>query len=342
MGIRQMKNAVSSTRQLADTLGLSRWTVSRALNGHKGLHPATVERVRSAAKTHGFAPSILGRGLRSGKTNLMGVCVPDLEDYFLTEKVMRLQRAVAVHGLDVMLQISDGTPESENAALERFASLRCRGVTVIASRLGADGPGWRCLAAADIPVVRIDGLTSGTGRTADTDRASGMKRVVHHLHDLGHRGIAGVGINADTPYGRQRVEGLIAGAKEAGWNPDRQIHFWNLPPEKEPWKPYQSHPVTALVALNDRVALRLVRWAGRCGLRIPADLSIVGFDNAEIAAISRPSLTTVDPRADLLVERAVRLLFAPKTSRIRIQPEIVIRESTGPAPKPRKKIHVRS
>lgn len=335
-----MKNPVRSTSQLADALGLSRWTVSRALNGHKGIHAETAERIRLAARDHGFSPSILGRSLRTGKTDLVGVCVPDLVDYFLTDKVMHLQKAVSARGLDVLLQISDGTPESENAALERFAAMRCRGVVVVAPQLSPDAPGWRNLAAADIPVVRVDSLAPARGTNVETHRAAGLLQVVEHLHGLGHREIAAVDIFPDTVYARQRIDGLVAGARAVGWNPGKQLHYWHPPDGDGTWKAFESHPVTALVAVNDRIALRLIRWADCQGLRVPEDLSIVGFDNAEIAAISRPSLTTVDPRPDLLIERAVRFLFETKTRHARIKPQLVIRESTGPAPRKRKTRHV--
>jgi LacI family transcriptional regulator len=320
-----MKNPVRSTRQLAEALGLSRWTVSRALNGHKGIHPATADRVRQAARHHGFAPSLLARGLRAGRTNLLGVCVPDLVDYFLTEKIMHLQRAAAAHGLDVLLQISEGTAASEQAALERFASMRCRGVVLVAPRL-------RTRAPDAIPCVRIDALTPASGRSVDTDRAGALAEVARHLHQAGHRRIATVAITGEARYGRQRLEGLARGARALGWKPERHILHFPPPGDGPRWEPFEQHPVTALVALNDRVALRLLRWAQRRGFSVPGDLSIVGFDNAETSSLANPSLTTVDPRPDLLMERAVELLFAPKPKKILIQPELVIRESTGPAP----------
>lgn len=327
-----MKNAVRSTRQLAEVLGLSRWTVSRALNGHKGLNAATIERVRRAARESGFAPSVLGRGLRAGTTDLLGVCVPDLVDYFLTDKVMRLQKAAAARGLDVLLQIGDETPESEAAALERFASMRCRGVIVVAPRLPARSAGWRRLEDAGIPVVRIDPLVPGRGRTVETDRAGGVAQAVKHLRALGHRRIAAAGISPGNLYGRQRIEGMRAAWSGSG----PEIPLWPMPPEDGAWPDFERRPVTAVLAINDRAAMRLIRWADRRGLRVPDDLSLVGYDNAEVAALSRPSLTTIDPRPGVLVERAVELLFSPKSARVRIQPELVVRESTGPVPKTKK------
>ncbi|MDX6766901.1 MAG: LacI family DNA-binding transcriptional regulator [Candidatus Methylacidiphilales bacterium] len=332
-----MKNPVRSTRQLAEALGLSRWTVSRALNGHKGIHPDTIERIRQAARKSGFAPSALGRSLRSGKTELVGVCVPDLVDYFLSDKVMQLQKAISARGLDVLLQISNGTPEGEQAALERFAALHCQSVVVVAPCLAPQAPAFRHLENAGIPVVHIDSLTPGRGRQVETDRKAGLQRVAEHLHALGHRRLATVAIRPDSAYGRQRLEGLRLGARKGGASDASRIFHWPAPPETGTWAEFARHPVTALVALNDRIALRLLHWADREGLQVPRDLSIVGYDNAEIAAYSRPALTTVDPHASLLIEEAVRLLDHDKPTRVRVRPELVVRESTGPAPKKKRK-----
>jgi LacI family transcriptional regulator len=329
-----MKNPVRSTRELAEALGLSRWTVSRALNGHKGIHVRTVERVREAARTHGFSPSVLGRGLRSGRTDLIGVCVPDLVDFYLTEKIMRLQKAAAGRGLDVLLQFSDGSESSEHAALERFVAMACRGVVVVASVLEEQAPGWARLEAAGIRAVRIDPLVRGAGAEVSTDRAAGLRQVVEHLHELGHRSLVAVGIGPVTgAYGRQRVEGLRRGVRTCGWNGKWDLTFVPVPEVDGSWTAMEGADVvrpTAMVAVNDRVALRVIRWLDARGWKVPGDVSVVGFDNSEVAAIARPSLTTVDPHPSALMDEAVRLLFEEEPEPVRVRATLVVRESTGP------------
>lgn len=320
MASRQMKNQVRSTSQLARTLGLSRWTVSRALNGHKGISPATVERIRQAARRHGFAPNILARGLRAGKTDLLGVCVPDLVDYFLTDKIMHLQKAAATRGLDILLQIQDGTTESERHALERFAAMRCHGVLLIAPRLC---PPPRLTT----PVVCIDPLIPGTGAVVETDRPAAYADVLHHLHDLGHRRIASVGIDPRGAYGSQRIKGLQHACRNLRPTP-HLIHFSTLP-AGEQWEEFDRNPVTALIALNDRLALRLLQWARQRGLAVPQQLSVTGYDNMEIATLADPPLTSVDPHAAELMEQAVALLDVARPTRVRVRPQLVPRQSSA-------------
>ena len=203
--------SVRSTAQLAEMLGLSRWTVSRALNGHGGLDPRTVERIKETARAHGFAPSVLGRGLRSGRTNLIGICLPSIVDYFLTTKVAHLERILQAQGLHPLLQIVSGESGMENAVLERFGAMHCAGVVVIASQLEKTAPGHRSLVASGTPVVHIDPLRTSQQPSVSTDRRSAMADALLFLHRLGHRKLVAAGISAESSYGRRRIEGLKLG-----------------------------------------------------------------------------------------------------------------------------------
>jgi len=340
-----MNSPIRSTAQLARHLGVSRWTVSRALNGHPGIAPATVERIKETARRHGFAPSVLGRGLRSGRTDLVGICLPDLVDYFLTAKIALLQRAFQDRGLHPILQIVDGTRGGENAALERFAAMRCAGVITIASRLDARAPGARSLADAGIPTVRIDPMRPGRENCVSTDRRAAMIQVVRHLHQLGHRRLVAAGISGKTTYGAQRVGGLKAGCRALGWNFARDIAFLDAASPADDFaagaelaaqylKKARAFP--AIVCLNDRVAVGLMQALAAAGLGIPEDVSVIGYDNADFSAFSAPPLTTVDPQVEHLIRSAVGLLLDERSlmgKRSRSPGTLLVRRaSDGPPP----------
>ncbi|HEY5792436.1 MAG TPA: LacI family DNA-binding transcriptional regulator, partial [Chthoniobacterales bacterium] len=288
---------IRSTAQLAQLLGLSRWTVSRALNGHPGIHPETAERVREAARREGFAPNILGRGLRAGRTDLIGVCLPDLEDYFLAAKISRLQEAVVAQGLQPLMQITR-SEASESAALERFAAMRCGAVVLIASRLPDGHPALRHLAASGIQRVFIDPLHGQSDAVVATDRALAMRHALGYLHELGHRGVAVAGINPAHPYGRQRERGLRQACRKCGWDFSRQVVFLNRAEDLEDSHLGQKlaedylrehYPARrAIIALNDRIALGMMQRILKAGLRIPGDVSILGYDDAAFAEVVSP------------------------------------------------------
>lgn len=334
--------SIRSTAQLAKILGLSRWTVSRALNGHPGLNPETVARIKETARIHGFAPSLLGRGLRSGRTNLVGVCLPNIVDYFLTTKIAQLERALQAQGLHPLLQIMNNEPAVENAALERFAAMHCAGVVVIASQSKAEDPGLRSLAASKIPVVHIDPLASNVRPAVSTDRASAMSDALLRLHRLGHRKLVAAGFSTSTSYGRQRARGLKAGCREAKWDFSRDIHILPLPEALDDFaagallaREYRqlAPSYSAILAINDRVAVGLMQGLAESGLRIPDDVSIVGYDNADFSPYTLPSLTTIDPMVENLIEKSVEMLLSsasPGPSAL-VRPVFIERASTGPA-----------
>lgn len=347
-----MKSTIRSTAELARELGVSRWTVSRALNGHAGVDPVTAERIKETASRHGFAPSLLGRGLRSGRTDQAGICLPDLVDYFLTTKITLLQQALQARGLSPVLQILDGRPETENAALERFAAMRCAGVVVIASQLSDTAAGFRSLAAADIPLVRIDPLNLQSPASVSSDRRAAMKMAVRHLHDLGHRRVVVAGLNGESPYGRQRLEGLRAGCRTVKWNFERDVLLLSHPETRDDFsagrvlaRTYlsQRSGISAVLAVNDRTALGFVRTLQDHGLNVPADVSVIGYDNADFSPYASPALTTLDPQVDQLIAHAVRLLVSrsavgpqPPTGVTLIKPRLVRRASDGPPPRPKR------
>jgi len=344
-----MKSSIRSTSQLARLLGLSRWTISRALNDHPGLNAGTVKKIKETARRHGFAPSLLGRGLRTGRTDQAGVCLPDLVDYFLTAKITFLQRALQEHGLQPLLQITDGSAENENAVLERFAALRCAGAVLIASRLDDRSPGRRSLAAAGIPLVHIDPLHPAGRSSVSTDRRSAMIQALTHLHHLGHRRLVAAGFSRTDAYGLQRIGGLQAACRKLGWNFRRDVHLLehrgsigDLPAGESLAELYlrTASGIPAILAINDRVALGLMRGLQTHGIEIPRDVSIIGYDNSDFCPYASPALTTIDPQGELLIGQAVAMLPFGRVSlqkstakRLLITPKLIRRASDGPPPK---------
>lgn len=346
MAASQMKSSVRSTSELAAALGISRWTVSRALNGHPGISPETVRRIREAARRHGFAPSVLGRGLRSGKTTIIGICLPDLVDYFLTNKITRLQEAIEARGFHPVMQMTNASEEREVAALGNFSAMHCAGVISIASKLKPNDPTLRGLAAAEIPVVKIDPLHSGHHGVVASDRVFAMREALAYLHGLGHRKLVTIGINSDTAYGQQRVTGLQAACAKLGWNFKSDVLLLNTPHLENDFdagaalgREYLRLPARrarAILALNDRMALGAMRELQVKGVAIPQQVSVIGYDNAEFSAYAATPLTSIDPQVSELIDAAVEMLLAQGGQRrvltaksILIKPQLVVRESTG-------------
>lgn len=334
-----MKTSVHSTSELAERLGLSRWTVSRALNGQPGINPKTAERVREAARAAGFAPSILGRGLRSGKTDLIGVVAPDLEDFHLTRKISVLRNRIEEAGWHGIFQITDSSANGELEALERLSAIRCAGVINIGSRLKQNETGLSRFVSADIPVVMIDPQHADGDRVVITDRAAALRQALKHLHGLGHRQFGILGIDDTTPYGQQRVRGLVKSGQQLKLNVRQAFHFF---PKEDGLDDFEAGaslvrkmlhlsktPPSAVIAHNDRTALGALSVLQEIGLSVPEEISLIGYDNTDFCAYTAPPLTSLDPLPAGLVHAAMDLLLSPEPGRRIIIPKLVVRKSTS-------------
>lgn len=341
-----MQISIQSTSALAKQLGLSRWTVSRALNGHAGIRAETAERVRAAARAFGFSPSVLGRGLRTGRTDLVGVCVPDLEDYFLTSKISRLQHAVQQRGLHVMLHITDGTAEGERWALERFAAMHCSAVVLIASDLMPSDPSLSGLRSAGVTVVSIDPRHPGHHLEVSTDRAHAMRNAVIWCRNAGFRNVVTIGITSNPGYGRQRITGIERGCRTCHWKFSESIIALDEGDESNDFSSGKSFAVEyverfprkkpPVICLNDRMAVGFCQGLRNAGIRVPEDVSVIGYDNADFSAYAEPPLSTIDPQVDVLIRKAVELLLLGERSegakKILVRPRLILRGSTRVSP----------
>lgn len=330
---------VRSSTELAQQLGLSRWTVSRALNGHKGINAKTAERVRAAARESRFEPNLFGVGLRSGKMNWVGVGLPDLVDYFLTDKLSRLQGAVQDLGMRVDFQILEATPESERTVIERFAAMRCSAIVLIASQLPPDDAILQELKG--IRLVRIDPLHPGLPLEISTDRAHAMETALNHLYELGHRKIVIAGVDQSHGYGRQRLAGIKRACKKHGGRLDTDFCFLQGEAEDDfqlgtllggKYLALPQGKFTAVLTLNDRIALGLVQHLKKNGVRVPEDVSVIGYDDSDFSPYIDPPLSTIDPCVNELITRATSLLVSDydKATRHRVKPQLIERSSTAP------------
>ncbi|MEO6846449.1 MAG: LacI family DNA-binding transcriptional regulator [Chthoniobacterales bacterium] len=340
---------VSSTTELADLLGLSRWTVSRALNGHAAVSPDTATLIKETASQHGFSPNILGRSLRTGKTNLIGVCFPPLLEYALSQKISRLHNAIESCGFHSVMQMTGGSQKEENAVLERFASMRYAGIFLFASHLESDCSGMRSLAASQIPIVLIDPVIEAVDHpVVITDRSYGVATALKHFHSLGHRRVVAMGFRETGSYAPQRMLGIKRGCKALGWSVEENIHFLNDDRRQDDFemgtrlaKKYLAIPgkrISAILTINGRIALAAMQVLHDHGIEAPRDVSIISNGNADYLSYYRPALTTIDYHEEKLMDSALQLL--PLTNkklnevdRIVVRPRLIVRESTGKPPK---------
>jgi len=341
--------AIRSTSDLAKRLGLSRWTISGVLNGRGGISPETELRVKDAMCKLGFAPNSLARGLRKGTTNIIGVCIPEIEGFHLAQKLEFLRQALAAEGFHVMMGITNGNRQDEAETLERFRTLQTAGVISFASQLGADTVHIRQFQQTGIPLIFVDSMVKPPKGSLCVDRSIGMRDAVRHLFELGHRQIATLGLTTESRYSRSRLKGVAAAYEERGWNPEDFTHQVILPHVESPYeagrksaalvwqqRARKAHRPTAVLTLNDRVAIGLIDGLHALGVQVPKDLSVIGYDNMEVGAFMSPRLTTIDAQPDALVKHSTERLLqwirgTQQTEPVRIATRLHVRASTAPA-----------
>lgn len=316
MSTRPSKPATAAA--LARHLGLSRWTVSRVLNGHPGVLPATVERVQRAMAELGYQPSALARGLRGGRTGTVGICFQEIESPILVSKGTILQNLLREQGRHALLELTGGSPGLEERVVGHFLSMRVDGIVLVGSRLRENDPAIVSARGQGVPLVWIDPEKARVEHRVTLDRALSMKLTLEHLYGLGHRRFLILGIDPTDANGSTKLAGLEATAAELGldWERDftryhregHQRHDYAFGEYLAEFLLRDKPPATAAVVLNDRVAIGLMHRLRREGWSFPQDLSLISYDNNDIAAYAWPPLTTIDQRVESMMRAAVHML----------------------------------
>lgn len=335
---------VHSTAELAQNLGLSRWTVSRALNGHKGVGAETVKAVTDAMHVSGFRPNSLAQGLRRGRTDHIGVCVPDLESFHLGPKIEVLRRELEANGFRLILGMSNNDAAEEVRVLQDFAALRVAGISTFASRLSERE--WARLTGDGTPALRIDPLVGSEANSLGVDRAFGMREAVEHLLKLGHRKLILLGLDGKSRYSRARLRGVRLALRHSNLVFEQAIESIAvdraLTSDAEQGyavarRVAQALPkFRAVLVLNDRMATGLIAGLRDLGLAVPDDISVVGYDNMPLLAYALPPLTSVDSNVEQLLSVATLSLLArirgERASGVvnRVRARLVVRHSTAP------------
>jgi LacI family transcriptional regulator len=341
--------ASATIKDIARKLGLSASTVSRALAGHERIPEATRLRVREAAGHLGYQPNRAAQSLVGGRNSgFVGLVVTDpgygREDSYLGDYIAGLGQGFSESGFDLFLAaIPQGM--SELSVIRNIVATRRADGLVLARTSEAD-PRVEFLAGQGFPFVTHGRTTSGSldFDWIDTDGHAAFAEAFDLLHSLGHRKLTLLTIEEPMTFRLHRTEGLLA-AIEARGDPDVRLTVATSPRydaarRRQVIRDLLASPQrpTAVIAMFDGLALAVLQVAEELGLRVPEDLSVIGFDNIASAALARPGLTTFDSdtgnsarqSARMLVER-IRNPQAPRMHRL-IRPQLVLRSSHGPAP----------
>jgi DNA-binding LacI/PurR family transcriptional regulator len=332
-----------SLKTLAAYLNLDPATVSVVLNKVPGrsIPEVTRERIRAAALKFNYEPSFLARSLRSRRTMTIGILVPVLADGYHGEVMTGIGDRLIEEGYFYFIAHHRHRVDLIEQYPRMLIGRGCEGLIAIDTRLVHKLP---------LPVVAVAGhrpISGVTNVTLDHHRAAELS--LGHLYDLGHRTIAFMRGQPYSSDSDDRWQAIVKVARNLGLSirPELTIQL-----DKNLTSPELGYPVikqllahhrsfTAVVSFNDIAALGSIRALHDAQLRVPEDVSVVGFDDIKEAAFQTPSLTTIRQPLHQMGELAVQILLpqlrpssATNTPKdIAVEPELIVRESTGPARK---------
>jgi DNA-binding LacI/PurR family transcriptional regulator len=329
-------------RHVAELAGVSQATVSRVLNGKDGVAETTRREVLRALQQLGYEPVGLKKTRRTG---LVGLIVPELDNPVFPRFAQAIESLFANDGLTTVLCTSTPSGMSEADYLDVLLDHDVTGIVIVSGRHAdttADHARYRDLAARRIPAVLVNGTSPDLGlATVTVDHVEAARMSVAHLSTLGHRAIGlAFGPRRYVPS-RAFLEGYLAGLRDAGLPATESLTsetLYGIEGGHAAGARLIARGATAIVCASDRMALGVIRAARESGLRVPGDLSVIGFDDAGSNAYVDPPLSSVQQPFEAMAAAIVRLLVHPETERdevpvaLRFRPELVVRASTGAAP----------
>lgn len=335
--------SVVRLQDVAEAAGVSLATASRSLSGSNGVSPALAERVRAVADELGYVVNAHARSLAGGATSSIGLVVHEIGDPYFTEIAAGVMGLGEQLGLMVQVRQTRRDPDLELAQIRALVANRVDGILIAGS--GYVDP------AAEQPARRqLEAFRNAGGRVAAIgrhhlgvdavlpDNIAGGRTIAEHLLGLGHRRVAIAAGSAALTTIADRLAGVGEALAAAGRRPDEwpvvEAAFTRQGGKDAARQVLAGHPdVTAIIALNDDMAIGALSALRASGVAVPAEVSVAGFDDIEVAEDLAPSLTTVRLPMREMGEMALTLALSAPAARPRRRTtghQLVVRDSTAP------------
>ncbi|RMQ43199.1 LacI transcriptional regulator [Pseudomonas cichorii] len=331
---------MATIKDVAALAGISYTTVSHVLNKTRPVSDPVRLKVEAAIAQLDYVPSAVARSLKAKTTSTIGLLIPNGTNPYFAELARGIEDHCERNGFCVILCNSDDNPEKQRNYLRVLLEKRVDGLIV--SSVGGDVSIAGGLAEVRTPMVIVDRELEGIDADmVRIDHEQGAYLATRHLLDLGHEHIACIGGPLNTVVTEMRFVGYRRAMHEAGIEvqPDWMLHseFSSVAGYESAVALLDSQPPTAIFAGNDVMAIGVLRAAAERNIRVPRDLSVIGFDDIQMSRYVYPALTTVGQSIMQLGETAAEMLLSrlaeSSTGAIRkrlVTPNVVVRESTAP------------
>lgn len=333
-----MKPVKPKLTVLAETLNVSVATVSNALSGKGRISPELAEKIRRMADDMGYVPSSAGRALRTGRSGVLGLVLPDISNPLFPQIAQAIEGAASACGYGVLIGDSRGRAEGQTQAMNRLIDRGVDGMIVIPRRGTQVGE-------ADCPVAIIDS-PSTPQNTVAADHLDAGHQMGQHLAELGHSRVLILATSAQSRVQADRIAGLKSGLGDAA---EVETAFIEEMEQREgqgcslDLVPRVRGGTTAIAALSDLTALRALTELQGAGICVPQQVTVTGFDDLVWASVVTPAITTMRMNMGEIARIAIEALVARIESREpgqsaavqaktdRVAMVLVQRASSGPA-----------
>jgi LacI family transcriptional regulator len=327
-------------KEVAARANLSTATVSRTINNSGLVRPGTAEKVQRAIRELGYYPNTQARALVSGRSRMFGLIISDIVNPFFPELVKSFEFAAIHHGYEVIVANTDYDSERMSGCVRRMIERKVDGVAVMTSEL--DRHLLEELSHRRLPIVFLDvGKLKPLISNINVDYSRGIGEAVQHIVSLGHQRVEFISGPLTLKSARtrrsaflkciaacgigERQRSVVEGNHKIDGGESAMMRLLSLP-----------NPPTAVLTSNDLTAIGALRAVARAGLRVPNDISVVGFDDIELSRFTQPPLTTIRLSRDELGRKAFDALYETVAGQqrsgqeIKVSTRLVVRESTAP------------
>lgn len=327
---------MATIKEVAEKAGVSAATVSYVLNESRKVRPETEQRVLWAARELGYLPNTAARSLAVGRSSILGLIAPDMSNPFFPYIARAFQLEAGMYGLETLVMDGYKDPQRTRNLVERLLGLQVPGIAFLTSQV--DAPVKELLTKRGICAAYL-GFGNAEQKISNIaiEQRQGIRDAVHYLASLGHVKIGFIGGPSDGVFAMRRKAEFEAAAEAAGietrvFDSDFTVQGGYFGCSRV----LGGFEATAIMAANDLMAIGALHYAYDRQIAVPAELSVIGFDNIDFAQFTQPALTTIAvPQAEI-----GRLAFQSLWSMINDSPgadytvptNLVIRQTTAAAP----------
>lgn len=329
-----------SLKDIAQKIGVSISTVSRALNNHPDISPDVTRKIQALAAEMNYTPNPLAMGLLKQATRMIGVIVPDLVTHFYSSIISGIEQVAEEKGYYILIASSNESLKKEIGSVENLLKTRVEGLIVCLSQETKNYNHFDQLIKYNIPLVFFDRVCrTGEVPSVIVDNVEAAKKITRHFYKNGFRRIAYIAGPDHLNISQERTQGYLSGLKSCGlqFKPELLVKC-NLS-SKDAIKATARllelpEPPDAIFGINDTVAFAAMKEIKHRGLRIPEDVALVGFTDEFHSTVVEPALTSITHPTFEIGQEAARLFFKclenpeTKPEQVVLNTRLVIRKSS--------------